>query len=1107
MISNIDDSVNNEVKLESEESKLLTDITKIYLKVSKELQRVAIWTDEKKNEWKRLFENTLKNDLKVIYGYFVEYEPRKEEVIYFIDTELAKKDQGDTSFQPPYIPYFLRDTKRHEELFQHLYKQHKKFDNPLETPKLYQHLPIQPKSKEADRGDYKLISDKCLNCHIPCEIKEESDYYVVLFDEVIFFQFAYCYISLKRDILKIYQDQKILLTYLLKFAAGYEIKVKRNSICDLLDLTDEDRDNWNNRKILEPKKKILENDVRNKIKYKVQENINDAKWKANAFLAVKDLVDYMIDSSVKNPVFGENSYESLDRESVLNHIARFDIEASFMVVNELGAPEYHDVFVFPIYTEAKPIFTTECIQGTKLDVHSPILLVLYIKTLYVISKEDGIVDDYDEDRSSVNGFQFTKEITKLFAQKLIQEEYLENVFKLRVIPPSIRAAISQVMARNMSHNIGSHVLNNLTDGAELSKNEIVKCTAYKPAKELENLGDDSKIIYQLAIYNNYVKCRMDYLSDITFGVPVMQTNKKVYGELYKDFDKVRLLLEHISGLSKNFPYEIKIQFSGIELSEETDRTIALPNDILGSQAFYNILENIIRNTAKHNQEKGGNLTTFTINISEIKERSDLVPEAQNIFYQVEVYDSIAVIGYKEFKDEEKIKKDEYLKKKGIINKKAVISKIDWLVYEQNEKLNLSVLDENNQLRNSALGLLEMKASAAYLRKMDVIDIESKEYHVIHDEGIYTKDRLNILKAFAKDNCLGYKFFISKPTEYLFIGDFDITEEWKRELNKMGIWIRNEATFIEQIPKTIFNHQFVLYQSSDAVKEHIENFKTHLPLRVIEIDKNNTSLFNLIKEEKSFDKIEGRVWQQWFETIKGNYSTINVFAGYQSKKHNQNNRYNLAFSNHLDTWDISDGHYSSGNINFLDALSSNAQRKLPDSKNRTITDYIFDEAENVTLHIMLFEAAINKVLVIDERIQRYAGTTYDSHGVSILNKIIFQHTNVEMPDSDPYILDADDYDPELIGLICGYINTEVKKNKFLLIHYSILERLFGSKHKRINEHLEAWAKETRVIVTSGRGKPKELPRSVCYVNLSPILNVFTQTRSKYSINYLLNQARV
>ena len=85
---------------------------------------------------------------------------------------------------------------------------------------------------------------------------------------------------------------------------------------------------------------------------------------------------------------------------------------------------------------------------------------------------------------------------------------------------------------------------------------------------------------------------------------------------------------------------------------------------------------------------------------------------------------------------------------------------------------------------------------------------------------------------------------------------------------------------------------------------------------------------------------------------------------------------------------------------------------------------------------------------------------------------------------------------------------------MLIHYSILERMFNKKDPkdaskkdpRINEHLKLWAKSKRVVVTSGRGKPTELPEEVCYVNLSPVLNVFTQTRSKYGINYLLNQAR-
>ena len=102
------------------------------------------------------------------------------------------------------------------------------------------------------------------------------------------------------------------------------------------------------------------------------------------------------------------------------------------------------------------------------------------------------------------------------------------------------------MARNTSHNIGAHVMNKLIDN--LNSIDIKNFTNYLPIPDILPSGEE-EIFKQIAFFNNYVKCRMDYLSDISFGTPLMQTNKYAHNEIFKEFDKVRLLLENISGLS------------------------------------------------------------------------------------------------------------------------------------------------------------------------------------------------------------------------------------------------------------------------------------------------------------------------------------------------------------------------------------------------------------------------------------------------------------------------------------------------------------------------------------------------------------------------------
>ena len=94
---------------------------------------------------------------------------------------------------------------------------------------------------------------------------------------------------------------------------------------------------------------------------------------------------------------------------------------------------------------------------------------------------------------------------------------------------------------------------------------------------------------------------------------------------------------------------------------------------------------------------------------------------------------------------------------------AFPSYIDKLVFKQNKKLNEDILQEN-KLRSYSLGLVEMDASAAYLRKRPVEFINHPSYDIQYDESWSRDTELNggnqeirgincrhFLKAFKKEN--------------------------------------------------------------------------------------------------------------------------------------------------------------------------------------------------------------------------------------------------------------------------------------------------------------------------------------------------------------------
>ena len=159
-----------------------------------------------------------------------------------------------------------------------------------------------------------------------------------------------------------------------------------------------------------------------------------------------------------------------------------------------------------------------------------------------------------------------------------------------------------------------------------------------------------------------------------------------------------------------------------------------------------------------------------------------------------------------------------------------------------------------------------------------------------------------------------------------------------------------------------------------------------------------------------------------------------------------------------------------------------------------------------LKIKIFESYLTGVLIIDERIQKYSASDY----IDIPNSQIFKTINCLIPNIKKVHLGDKNFGKKEKSLILNFIDENIKNVKFFIIHYGILERIFNSESERdkvIREKLSTWAMFTRVIVTSGRGKHSlSLPDDVCYINLSPLSNVFIENRSKYSINNLLNQAR-
>ena len=742
---------------------------------------------------------------------------------------------------------------------------------------------------------------------------------------------------------------------------------------------------------------------------------------------------------------------------------------------------------------------------------------------------------------------------------------------------AVRSAIAQVMARNLSHNYGSHVLNHLLkanastflfrqgpykckyeEKDEKGKQEelfrqvlylidqlesdVYVCEDDSWKKEVVNslkkdvlektktavkgiLADSitNESLRQVVFLLNHIKCRVDYISDISFGAPMLQTTRCVDDDIFRELDRVSLLMNHISGLEENFEYEIQIVREGKLAEKEGRLQVAVPNDVVGTHAFYNILENIIRNTAKHSQGVSGDGVTFKIvfsdidveemdktlqaisftnNVAEDKALKDKLRKASQELYCVEIYDTVKM-GDKD---------------------------LTALVNEQNKRLNEPIF-KGERPRSHSLGLVEMEASAAYLRKLDSSVIDDERYHVVNSEedakeyeafeNLYFNQygQLNLLKAIAKtDNetgrkCFGYRFFMLRPQEVLVVGDVNLLKPLHNP--EEGVWVVGERDFCGDLKDgKVFNHEFVVYDGDETLETTIKQHKTSLSSRILVMDANavwsaNPTINSTIIKKDCWERWRNLHKEQWSKkcfmtTLPENeeavekYDDIAVYLDHAKELENEQKK--TVYLN---------------NDYYVEVLSSLAQNKLP-SFNGDVADYVDDLRDCPELTALNLESVNTKVLALDERIQKTAFKEKD-YGIGFqvhfkkMNVIVPELPDKDKPDADGINLSENNYH-DVAKQFEKYIELHKEGCDFVLIHYGILERVFKSVD-RINwkSNLDGFLErltnsDSRVVLTSGRGVPDDLPDCVGFVSLSSITSALIDYKSKYLFNRLMYAAR-
>lgn len=362
--------------------------------------------------------------------------------------------------------------------------------------------------------------------------------------------------------------------------------------------------------------------------------------------------------------------------------------------------------------------------------------------------------------------QAIKFVTQIFTNQVAV------VHSIEVEKEAKRAAIVQYMARNLSHNTGSHLI---PEAIEYFKQYLNGSENFR----------SNQLKEEFAYYQKYTQERMELLAQLSSMRNNHNWTNYSLKEIVEEFAN-SIIPKGLCDNLYNPTKQINITLGGTD-----NFFIALPDGAIGKQAFYVILENFIRNAYKHSaptENDGSKQYTFELKVSEPSN------PGMEEFWCIDIYDKLGSAN----------------------SEKRTSNKLD----EIKRLICDSVLNKG-QLRESGWGLLEMKSAAAFLQgyKLELLDEFNSE---CFQANYYDKD--GNIKADLSEKNFGHRFYISKPK--LLILDEDLaTDEQKSSktaLKAKGISISKIEDKVKKTPHLfIISQKQLAFHNQKVLKENID----------------------------------------------------------------------------------------------------------------------------------------------------------------------------------------------------------------------------------------------------------------------------------------------
>lgn len=637
----------------------------------------------------------------------------------------------------------------------------------------------------------------------------------------------------------------------------------------------------------------------------------------------------------------------------------------------------------------------------------------------------------------------------------------------------VKFCYSQIMARNMSHNIGSHAVVSF-------QNQIKDFNQRILSSESIDIKGLSSCLQAVNVALEYFRLKSDYLSTFAFSGTAISFHTITVFEWKKQLEKYTPVFNALPDTTIEVLFQVQVK--GKEVSSENDLNISLPES--GEFALFNIIESIIRNSVKH-EGIGSQSIEFIIDFGSKNDNHPLLDSSE---VNVQIY------------------------RKG--------SKYEGMnLTDLNSRINESLIDPYaNQLNYRNLGLKEMKGAVLFLLGIPLEEFEMQPQNPL---SIYESNHAH-LTACQMDSDeefelpeWGYLFQVRKCQDILMVTEPDHDIEAYPSLTKRRWLISNETAGRLGIPcadidrleeeltrdkNKVLSYNFLVF--SAVSQERIDRFLKNVPDNRLPVRKVCLNLNEVKKND-----LELKVWESYLGGKGIDFDKSPCSISVEEKpllpiSHNHNLPFEPSFPCE-GGGEIQQMPENYPKFYYVEALSSACQKTSP-LYNYSYNKGLSEEQKNIYRYVIA-EYTTYPVFIIDERVQRKG----------LDNKLFerWKAMGIFVPEGKP--LDGpifpgkyvEEYLSKIKHPLPGF---ELSRGRAaLILHESLLQRWLGST--KVVEYLKKIKQELKlsIYLTTGRGKPQYLTEEEHEIRFIPysVLASTCENLDKYKLSERLLSAHI